>query len=57
MREKNKLKYKQIAQRLISEGILEDDLLKDPRLPEIKTMQYYKEAKRIIDNIVDFDKN
>lgn len=54
MKEKEKMTYKAIAQKFISEGIFIDDLEKDPRGPEIKVIQYYKEAKRIIDNIEDF---
>jgi hypothetical protein len=54
MREKDKMTYKAIAQKLISDGDLEDNLDKDPRGPEIKTMQYYKKAKEMIEDAPNF---
>ncbi len=54
MREKDGMTYRAIAEKFISEEIFTDDLTKDPRGSEIKVMQHYKEAKRIIDNVADF---
>jgi hypothetical protein len=47
MREKDKLKWREIADMVFPKEA-------DPDNSETKVKQYYKEAKRLIENVADF---